>query len=616
MLRSFLKRQNLPWVCLFVFLGFALSLSIAQMSPAAEIKVEARQEADRAIIVLTSETDIENYDTLRIEAPPRLITDIWGLAGVIESKTFPSKIEAIKEIRLAPFRERSRLVLDFATAELPPATVSKRNKELIITVQLPARPPERVIAAPPPAAPEPAPPPGVYTGTRVTLDFHQVEIITVFRLLSDVSKLNIVSDQDVKGNITVRMVNMPWDYVLDVILGANNLDKERAGNVIRVAPTKRIKEEKEAKIKAAQAEELIRKENEKRAKEEARQQALAEKKSAFEQEELETRNIRVNYTDATELAKQLEKLKSLRRDASITPSPKTNSILIKDLKAKVEEMLKMAAQIDVPTRQVQIDMRIVRADLSLSRALGIQWGFRGTNRAGTFTLGGGRGQGSVSSDVRESPGFAMAALPGDLVTNIGSNVVVNLPTALGNPAALGMVIGRVSDIFSLEARLTAWEGEGKTKIISSPKVITLDNKEAIIRQGATIPYIIGTASGPVTTFEEADLSLKVTPHITPDNNVLLKVDLTNDRPGASTSAGPLIESRKVTSKVLMADGETIVIGGVLTKTKQDRMEGIPGLMNIPVLGWLFKRKTDVDTDAEVLLFITTRVIPFRVSSSR
>ena len=608
-------RLNLILILSFFF------LLIFPLSPYAEVTLDISQEPGRSIITLRAEADIERYQTIKLEEPPRLIADLLGLPLPREAKTFPGIPGLIKEMSLGPFRDRVRLVMVFDTPKLPPYAVAVKGKELLISVLGPT-------AERPPALPE-APPTKVYVGRRVTLDFVDVEITTLFRLLSEVSGLNIVSGPDVKGRVTIRLVNLPWDRALEIILTANKLEQERVGNVIRVATAKTFKEEREAKIKEAEAEEARRIEKERRERELARQLARAERKAALELEELVTKNVFLSYTDAADLAKRLEPLKSDRPGASITPVTKTRSILIKDLKRNVDAMLKLIEQIDIPTPQVLIEARVVEIQTAFLRDLGVQWAFRSAERGGSFSIGGGLGVATAGVDVGRGvaanvPAFLLPSIPpGTTIPVSGTNVVVNLPATVapGLGSALGLTIGRISDVFGLDLRISALQADSKLTILSSPKVLTTDNKEAEIRQGAEVPFSIATATGPVTQFENVELALKVKPIITPDGTILLRVELTNDSlgpPSAGPGTPPIINQQRASTDILMMDGETVVIGGILQKGETETITGIPGLMRIPILGWLFKRqtRTNLQPDREVLLFITTRIVPLERPTAR
>jgi type IV pilus assembly protein PilQ len=422
-----------------------------------------------------------------------------------------------------------------------------------------------------------------------------------------------VADQDVKGKVTLRMVNVPWGYVLQVVLRSNKLESQEVGNVIRVAPAGRFEEEQEAAEQLKELKVKTQEELERKAREQERRQALVDKKAALELEEFLVRNVPISYVDPDDLAKQLEQLKSEKPGASVTASVKTKSILIRDRKKNVDEMLKYIALVDVPTPQVAIEARIVEASTDLSKDIGIQWAGRFTRNEGTFSVGGGIGKRPITTPVGKDPAFLLATLPtGATELELsGQNVAVNFPAAVGPGVggAFGVTFGRVGDPFSLDIRLSLLESDAKVRILSAPRVVTLDNKPAVIRTGTQIPFVIATTSGPVTTFEDVDLVLEVIPHITPQGTVRMELSLQNDQPLAEIPGiGPIIDQQRLKSEVLVNGGDTIVLGGIRVATDVRGLDAVPGLHKIPVLGWLFKNKFSRAQESEILLFITPRIV--------
>ena len=457
----------------------------------------------------------------------------------------------------------------------------------------------------------------VYTGEKISLVFEEADIRNVLRIIAEVSKLNIIAGEDVKGKISIRMLDVPWDQALETILKLYGLDMERVEDTIRIATAETLRKEREEKIKELEEEQRRRLEKEKRIREEALREQLEARRAERELEELIIRRVTINYTDVDELAKQLEKLKSDRPGAAIVPSAKDKSILIKDIEANVNEMLKLIKEIDIPTPQVLIEARIVQATASFARDIGVELAFRSSTRGGTFSIGGGLGIQAVGADVAEPPAFMLPPIPPAAPAIIGSSIAVGFPAAVGPGVggALGLTWGRVADIFQLNARLTAAETEGKVQILSSPKVITLDNKEAKIRQGAKIPFQVQTPTGPQTIFKNADLSLTITPRITPERTIFMTVEVTNDRPGPVVATGvgpqPSINTSRAITEILARNGETIVIGGIVITSEREAESGVPGLMKIPILGWLFKRRTvevNPPGTGELLVFITPTII--------
>ncbi|MBI4621550.1 MAG: type IV pilus secretin PilQ [Desulfobacterales bacterium] len=386
-----------------------------------------------------------------------------------------------------------------------------------------------------------------YTGKRVSMDFKDADIKNLFRLIAEVSNLNIVFGDDVKGKVTIRMVDVPWDQALDVILATNNLGMIREGNIIRIAPYEKIaKEEK----------------------------ALIEKQKGTEDvEELVTEIIPVNYALAKDTLPQIQNKLSKRGKASA--DERKNSILITDIKGTVREAKKIIGDLDTPPLQVLIEARIVQSNPTFTRELGIQWG-------GQYSRG-------VSSGTYTVSGTA------------GSNYAINLPSSLIH-GGLGAAFVNSSAI--LDLKLTAMEKDEKIKIISRPKIVTINNKKAKIEQGVALPYPKQNEQGIVSTeFKLATLLLEVTPQITPDGSIIMKVLAKKDQKSSQTGAGgePGIDTRSAETEVIVKDGETTVIGGIYESIQTDTVSGVPLLSNIPLLGWLFKSKYKKDEVTELLI---------------
>lgn len=418
-----------------------------------------------------------------------------------------------------------------------------------------------------------------YTGKRVDLDMMDANVSDVLRLLAEISNLNIVASDDVKGTISLRLKNVPWDQAFDIILKSKDLDSVREGNVIRVAPAAKIRSERESALAARKADEKI--------------------------EDLAVEFVSVNYANAEDLAKQIKSVLSDRGD--VTTDKRTNMLIVKDIKSGIEAVKSVVAKLDTPIPQVLIEARIVEASSTFARDLGIQWGvdYQTGGNTSTTTLGSTSSPGQSLTAPATTPAF----------TNREGvqNFAVNLPASgnAGPLGALGFIVGKAgSSPLVLDLRLSAGESQGLLKTISRPKVTTLDNKEAKIEQGESIPFETTSASGTATTFVDASLSLMVTPHITPDGSVLMKIKATRNSIGSfrTASGQPSINKKESVTDVLVKDGETTVIGGIVITDRNDTEKGIPLLKDIPVLGWLFKSKSLADTQTELLIFITPKII--------
>jgi len=307
---------------------------------------------------------------------------------------------------------------------------------------------------------------------------------------------------------------------------------------------------------------------------------------------LSTKIIPVNYARARELAESIRKTLSSRGD--ITIDDRTNTLIVKDVADKHEEILYLLKTLDRPTPQVLIEARIVQADTNFAKDLGVQWGGSYASNPGDYNMGVVSGPtGTVSAPTT---GFA-----------------VNLPASgiAGTKGSVGFTIGKtIGDAFNLDLRLSAGETKGLTKILSAPKIATLDNREAIIQQGESIPYKTYSQEGTKTEFIDATLTLKVTPKITPDGHIAMNIKITNNRQGSIVVEGtPSINKKEATTEVLVKDGETTVIGGIYELSDSDNVSALPWMHHIPVLGWLFKNTSKSNIKSELLIFITPKIIP-------
>lgn len=423
-----------------------------------------------------------------------------------------------------------------------------------------------------------------YTGKRIDLDMMDANISDVLRLLAEISNLNIIASDDVRGTISLRLKNVPWDQAFDIVLKSKGLDKIMEGNVVRVAPAEKIRQEKEAKLAAMKAQEKL--------------------------ETLEIRYVPINYANADELEAQVKNVLSDR--GSVTSEARTNTLIIKDIQAGLESAEDLITKLDTPIPQVLIEARIVEASTSFARDLGIQWGVdyqAGGSTTTTDTFGSTSTSGQTPPSATTTPPFATRHGAG--------SYAVDLPATgtAGTLGALGFILGRAgNNPLILDLRLSAGEQEGRLRTISRPRIITMDNKEAKIEQGESIPFETVSASGTATTFIDANLSLTVTPHITPDGSVLMKIKASRNSIGTfRTSSGePSINKKEASTEVLVSDGETTVIGGIVVSDKSETDKGVPFLKEIPLLGWLFKSKSQSDSQTELLIFITPTIIKDKV----
>ncbi len=440
-----------------------------------------------------------------------------------------------------------------------------------------------------------------YAGKRISLDLQDAEITTVLRMISAVSGYNIVAGDDVAGKITLKLENVPWDQALEIILKTLKLGMEKQGNILRIAPQATLTAENQA--------------------------ALAERNAKLQLEDLVLDLIPVSYASATDLLPQIRSVISTRGVVQV--DERTNVIVIKDVKSYLEEARKLIKSLDSQTPQVLIEARIVEATTDFVRELGVKWGGRYTadsahgnatgmtfpNNIGiTGAQAGGQDTSSLSTGAATSAGAVGSSTAGSSIASIpNANYLVNLPApiGLGSGGGVGITMGSINDTVALDLQLSAMESRGEGRIISQPKVTTLDNKEASITSGISIPFQIRQQGETTLSFIEANLNLTVEPHVTADESIIMKIEIAKNAPNTSipTSTGdPAIDKKEAKTEALVHNGETTVIGGIF-QTESSRTElGVPWLSRIPVLGLFFRSRKSSDKRSELLIFITPRII--------
>jgi type IV pilus assembly protein PilQ len=425
-----------------------------------------------------------------------------------------------------------------------------------------------------------------YKGEKLSLNFQNVEVRSVLQVIADFTGLNIITSDTVTGNLTLRLKDVPWDQALDIILQSKGLDLRKNGNVVWIAPR----------------DELATKEK----------LALEAKQQIAELEPTHTETFQLNYQKAEAfkniLTDPAQKILSKRGSAVI--DPRTNTLFIQDTAAKLDEIRRLIKQIDVPVRQVMIEARIVEASDNFTRNLGV--------RLGLHDRSSGNGLISKGSNIRQVMGanlndttFHTGQIV-DPVPTLNDFTNVNLPSAgIGgiSPGVFSVVLFNQGLTRFLNLEISALQADAKGKIISSPRVITADQSEATIEQGVEIPFQQATSSGATSVaFKKATLSLKVKPQITPDDKIIMNLDIHKDSQGDDTTAGPAINTKQITTEVLVENGGTVVIGGIYEQTQTDTTRKIPVLGDLPYFGFLFKQKSKVDNKTELLIFITPKIL--------
>jgi type IV pilus assembly protein PilQ len=411
-------------------------------------------------------------------------------------------------------------------------------------------------------------------GKRMSIDLQEADIHVVFRFIADFADINIITSDDVSGKVTVRLKDVPWDEALGAVLQAKGLGAERLGNIVRIAPLETIKAEQQA--------------------------SLETEKTKDDLAELQLYVAPLNYAQADELVEQVTSVLSAR--GSVQVDSRGNQLIVRDQEDNVAQIRELLRTLDKPNRQVSIEARFVEATSNFSRSLGIEWGGAVDASAATGYPTGAFFPSSVgvSGGSGGNVGFDSAA----------DNLLVDL-AATGSAGALGFSLGSIPGLLNLDARLSAIEAEGWGKIISSPRVTALDNEEATVIQGARIPFVSTSQNGTQVQFVEANLELAVTPHITSDGTIFLDIKVSNDRPDFAAGVGgnPAITTKSISTRVLVPDGDTTVLGGVYATSESQKQTRVPFFGSIPIIGLLFKNSEKSRIQDEMLVFITPRIVP-------
>jgi type IV pilus secretin PilQ/predicted competence protein len=417
-----------------------------------------------------------------------------------------------------------------------------------------------------------------YTGHPISMDFQGVDLRSVLRTFAEISGLNMVIDPDVQGTVDIVLTDVPWDQALEVILRGNALDYSVDGTIVRIARIETLRREQDARTQLAQ--------------------------SASNAGALAVRTYALSYAKAEQAAPLISKA-VLSPRGNVQIDPRTNTLIITDLPARLETVTQLLATLDRAEPQVEIEARIITTTREFARALGVQWGFNGrvspdigntTNLAfpNSGSLGGRTGvQGPGGTDVRA-----------------GANETAGTAVNLGVPAAtsaVGLALGSINGAFNLDVALSALERTGKGRILSTPRVTTQNNVEAEITQGVQIPVQTEANNTVTVTFKDAALTLKVTPQITAANTVIMQISLENATPGNPVLGIPSINTQRAIAKVQVSDGMTTVMGGIFVSREQTTHDRTPILHRVPFLGWLFKRDDHIDESRELLIFITPRI---------
>jgi type IV pilus assembly protein PilQ len=424
-----------------------------------------------------------------------------------------------------------------------------------------------------------------YTGERLTLNFQDLETRAVLQLIADFSGLNIVVSDTVQGSVTLRLQNVPWDQALDIVMTTKGLDMRRNGNVIIVAPAEEIAAREQADLEAQQA-----------------LQTLEPLRSEF---------IQINYAKAAELATliQGEGANSLLTErGSVAIDERTNTLLVNDTSTTLANVRQLVNQLDIPVRQVLIESRIVIVNDDYSRALGVRFGTTSANDNSGNGLIGLTGSGTGAGLMTGTPtiGGAGGSILPVATPPQASRYNVNLPVT-GPAGSIALAI--LGNDYLVDLELSALQAEGEGRVVSTPRIVATNQREARILQGTQIPYQEASSSGASTTsFKDAVLSLTVTPQITPDDRLIMDLVVTKDSVGEIFNGVPSIDKRELTTQVVVNDGETVVLGGIYETEQVESITRVPGLGSVPVIGAMFRRKETENNNAELLIFVTPKII--------
>jgi len=591
--------------------------------PSTVTAIEVRKEAERLSVTINGE-GVLSHEALRVDER-RLVIDIPHASSALRRPTVHVGHRLLKQIRVGDHADKVRLVFDLgrqadyvveprgahllvtvkdapsagstldsqvaamAEADLPPVRIERVQEgskaRAVVHRAVPAfrvRPIQMM--AEPEAVEKHTPKEDLvvgetrYVGRRISLDFQQADISNVLRLIAEVSGFNIVIGDGVKSKVTMKLVSVPWDQALDMILKMNGLGKIKQGNILWIDSLANIAKQEDEEARA--------------------------KDAKVKAEDLVDRVFYIRNLQANELMTALRQNLSPRGLMQISQG--TNALVVRDTETKMAVLKQLIEGLDLEVPQVQIEARIVQADTVYARGLGVQWGIQNADFGpNTFSA-----VGNLTGAFAPVAGTGATTIPRDFLVNLPAQVA-GLPSVPG----IGYTFGKLAPGFALDLRLSAGELLGLAKVIAAPKITTLDKREAKISQGESIPFQTTSLQGTQTTFVDANLELNVTPQITSRDpreigkQIMMRVRATRNAVGArSNPAGPSIDRREANTQVIVRDGETMVIGGVFIDTQNNNVQGVPYLSRIPVLGWLFKNKSESVSKQELLIFLTPSIV--------
>lgn len=539
-----------------------------------KISIQSRLSEGRILVVFNGEREMRENETFilfHVDNPPRLGIDFPD--AFFEATDISADLDKtlFSGFRYHNHPDKTRVVFDTNEEQIPAYTFSAAGNKLQLSFPLSGSPAANKKTTKVKNIKKPRRSVSRRNTHLVTMDFKDADLQNVFRFLGDIKNYNLIMGDDVKGTVTLKLKKVPWRQAFHILLKTNGLGMEKSGNVIRIAPLERFKQEKEA---------------------------LAQNKKANETlADTVTEIIKVNFATATDVAPRLKAVLSDR--GTIDTDTRTNTLIVNDIPSYIKKAKNLLKSLDLPIKQVLIEAKIVKVETDAVKDIGIQWGGAWGDTKNDHYYGITGNAGSTGQ-----PGIT----PGAGTPTVTNNYVVNLP-ASGSTSGLGMIFGKVG-LFNLNLKLSAMKNKHLANILSTPKVLTLDNHQARIGQGQEIPYQTTSDAGTTTEFKKAELSLEVTPHITNNDNVSMDVKINKDSQGEMTTDGPAINTQQIQTTLLLYNGETAVIGGIIEKNKTDDENKVPGFSEIPVVGdMLFKHTYKKNAQTELLIFITPTVIP-------
>jgi len=571
--------------------------------------VDLEIRTDDVGLTVVADDMINTYNTIQLDDPVRLVIDIPGVKDQLEKKVYSLQSSIVDKVKVGQHPGKVRCAIYFK-GKMPAYTIQKDNNKLLVFWNG-AVPAAQAAVAKDAAAEEPvtaartAGPADeteegledekekVYTGQKISLDFKDADVRNILRLIADVSGLNIIVSDNVKGKVTIKLDNVPWDEVLDIILETNNLGKVWSKSVMRIETQEDIRRISDDQYKALKSREKVA--------------------------DLQTVVMDIIYRDAKDVAKLLEEEKELSSERGIiTVDPNLNRLVVTDTPEKIAMVKERIARYDDRTvRQVFIEARIVQSIPTYTKEIGIQWGGPySTTGQGGKTVYGVAGASGVEFE-REEVTDPVTGLTTELVNVLGGPVI-DLPAAVGLGAGGGIGFGILRDNLELTATLTALEKDEKVKIISNPRVLSIDKNEALIKQGVALPYLKLSEEGVTSTeFKDAVLELKVTPTILSEKIIKIDLRVKKDQKSAQTGAGgePGIDIREAQTVLMVESGRTVVIGGIYEETTNIIRSGVPFFADIPGLGRMFRNDFNKKELTELLIFVTTTIVPREIVGS-